>query len=136
MVSAISSVNQHIPNLEDLEIIRRLQSLGLNPTGNKSYDRQRLQAAEIQKQQYTLSSNSEPALNKLEGTGRDFSTMLSVVQETQPPHSNNIRNDQNGLINFPPPKQKPDVPDVAIGREMIGATQLAELNKLKLGLIA
>lgn len=134
MVSAISSVNQYIPNLRDLEIIRRLQSLGLNPSGDKSFDRQRLQAAEIHKKQYTLAANSEPALNKLEGTGRDFSATLSVVQNTQ---QTKVKGEsQNGLSHFPPQQYQPNSYDAASVREMVGANQLAELNKLKLGLIA
>lgn len=128
MVSSINSVNQYIPNMQDLEIIRRLQSLGLNPTGNKAFDRQRLQAAEIHKKQKTLAPNSEPALNKLEGTGRDFSTTFSVVQSTQPASYNEV---QNGLIN-----SVKEVNDVKALREMRGAEQIAELNKFRLGLIA
>ena len=132
MVSSINSVNQYIPNRQDLEIIRRLQSLGLNPTGNKAFDRQRLQAAEIHKKQKTLATNSEPALNKLEGTGRDFSTTFSVVQNTQP--GTGYNDVQNGLIHLP--QQSQNINDVAAGREMRGAVQLAELNKFRLGLTA
>ena len=132
MVSAINSVNQYMPNMQDLEIIRRLQSLGLNPTGNKAFDRQRLQAAEIQKKQMTLAPNSEPALNKLEGTGRDFSTTFSVVQSTQPGAA--YSDVQNGLIHLP--EQSSAVNDAAVGREMRGAVQIAELNKFRLGLTA
>ena len=132
MVSAINSVNQYIPNMEDLEIIRRMQSLGLSPSGDKAFDRQRLQAAEIQKRQSTLAANSAPALNRLEGTGRDFSATLSVIRNTQP--TNNVEGYQNGLIDFP--KSEQNFANVSDGRKMIGALQLAELNKLKLGLIA
>lgn len=114
--------------MQDLEIVRRLQSLGLNPTGNKAFDRQRLQAAEIHKKQKTLAPNSEPALNKLEGTGRDFSTTFSVVQSTQPAGYNEV---QNGLIN-----SVKEVNEVKALREMRGAEQIAELNKFRLGLTA
>ena len=51
MVSAISSINQYPVSTESLEIIRRLQSLGVAPTGNLSIDKQRLQTAELQKKQ-------------------------------------------------------------------------------------
>ena len=56
------------------------------------------------------------------------------MQNTQP---SEVKGDyQNGLLKFPQPQQNPSAYDAAIGREMVGANQLAELNKLKLGLIA
>ena len=58
MVSPVSSINQYSPNREVLEVVRRLQSLGLSATGNLDIDRQRLQTAELKKKQLTLATNS------------------------------------------------------------------------------
>lgn len=140
MVSAVSSINQNIPNLEDLEIIRRLQSLGLAPTGNKNYDKQRLQTAELQKKQVTLATNSEQNLNRLEGTGRDFSSMMNVIQSGQPTEitGNTQQNGLNTGSGFAV-GARPEALAIENNKfqySMIGANQLAELNKLKLGLIA
>ena len=119
MVTAVSSINQYIPNPEVLEVVRRLQSLGIAPTGNLGLDKQKLQAAEIIKRQKTLAPNSEQNLTRLEGTGKDFSSTLGVVKANNP-LSSNVEN------------------KVVKGHfyEMVGASQLAELNKLQLGLIA
>ncbi|MBO6273543.1 hypothetical protein J6O48_12300 [bacterium] len=144
MVSAVSSINQYIPNPEALEVIRRLQSLGVTPTGNLNIDRQRLQTAELQKRQITLASNSEQNLNKLEGTGKDFSSMLDNINKQLPAvicntnktsfnsiQTNEVFNNKN-VVPFSDAKETiKDSQD-----RMIGATQLGELNKIRLGLIA
>ena len=150
MVSAVSSINQYPVNTESLEIIRRLQSLGVTPTGNLSVDRQRLQKAELEKKQQTLASNSEQNLNRLEGTGNDFSSALNNARGMQSQSVSNIGGTQEtqpiGLINsvnFVQDNSKSvntgllqNVNGNIPAERMIGASQLAELNKLKLGLIA
>jgi len=149
MVSAISSINKYPVNTESLEIIRRLQSLGVTPTGNISIDKQRLQKAELEKKQQTLASNSEQNLTRLDGTGNDFSSALNSVRNIQSQNTGNIGGAQNvqsiGLVDnvrdisssnamrqLQPAAAEENIP----AERMIGATQLAELNKLKLGLIA
>ena len=135
MVSAVSSVNQYPVNREVLEVVRRLQSLGVAPTGDISLDRQRLQTAEFQKKQITLASNSEVNLTKLAGTGNDFSSTLDVVQNIQQVGETNglIKNaDSDIAVRL----GVMSVADAGLQDKMVGATQLAELNKLKLGLIA
>ena len=135
MVSAISSINQYPPNREVLEVVRRLQSLGLSSTGNINIDRQRLQTAEIKKKQLTLTSNSEPNLNKLQGTGNDFSSALNNISLNKIDNNSIGVTSQNDLINsFSANAQISDKTNNKYS--MIGASQLAELNKLKLGLIA
>ena len=146
MVSAVSSINQYIPNPEALEVIRRLQSLGVTPTGNLTTDRQRLQAAEIQKRQITLASNSEPNLQRLEGTNKDFSSILRTVDKQLPAviGNNNVQS-----IDYKKDKQTEEFNKLKIVQdhknnktpendpyEKIGLIQLAEQNKLRLGLIA
>lgn len=108
MVSAISS-NQNI-GYQNLEVMRRLQSLGINPTGNLNIDRQTLQRAEYVKRQKTLSVNNVKTLNNLKGSGLDFKDALNSVNTAEKTNTN---------IN--PTMQ-------------IGAMQIAELNKYQLGL--
>jgi hypothetical protein len=135
MVSAVSSVNQYPVNREVLEVVRRLQSLGVAPTGDISLDRQRLQTAEFQKKQITLASNSEVNLTKLAGTGKDFSSTLDLVQNIQQVGETNglIKNADSDIAAR---LGMMSVADAGLQQKMVGATQLAELNKLKLGLIA
>lgn len=145
MVSAISSVNKYPVDRETLEVVRRLQSLGVAPTGNISIDRQRLQTAELVKKQQTLAANSEVNLSKLEGTGNDFSSTVQFLQNSQP--TTDVRgtelNAHFGLVKSADSdnsgfglKQVPVSEDNILQYKMIGASQLAELNKLKLGLTA
>lgn len=149
MVSAISSINQYPVSTESLEIIRRLQSLGVAPTGNLSIDKQRLQTAELQKKQQTLASNSSQNLNRLEGTGNDFSSTLNNINSsqlsnksiggTQETQSIGLINGANTVSNSSSVAQISSVKNdngMVQADKMVGATQLAELNKLKLGLIA
>ncbi len=109
MVSAISS-NQFNIGYQGLEVMRRLQSLGINPTGNIATDRQILQKAEYVKRQNTLSANNVKNLNNLEGTGYAFKDALNAVNQTESTNKN---------IN---PAQQ------------TGAMQLAELNRYQLGI--
>lgn len=149
MVSAISSINQYPVSTESLEIIRRLQSLGVAPTGNLSIDKQRLQTAELQKKQQTLASNSSQNLNRFEGTGNDFSSTLNNINGsqlssksiggTQETQSIGLINGANTVSNSSSVAQISSVKNdngMVQADKMVGATQLAELNKLKLGLIA
>jgi hypothetical protein len=120
--------------------------LGVTPSGNIAIDRQRLQTAELQKKQQTLATNSEVNLTKLEGTGNDFSSTINFLQNSQP--TTDLRgtelNTQFGLIKGADSDTVRTgmrlVSDESEGNnlqyKMLGATQLAELNKLKLGLIA
>lgn len=108
MVSAIGS-NQNI-GYQSLEVMRRLQSLGINPTGNLNIDRQTLQRAEYVKRQKTLSVNNVQNLNNLEGSGLAFKDALNSVNTTEKTNTN---------IN--PTTQT-------------GAMQIAELNRYQLGL--
>lgn len=143
MVSAISSINQYPVNREALEIIRRLQSLGVTPTGNMTIDKQSLQKAELQKKQNTLASNSEQNLNSIQGTNKDFSSTLNNISGNQSVKTEGIQ--ETGFIknnetlgnSFGIQRTKSEQhPRANQEYEMQGATQLAELNKLKLGLIA
>lgn len=149
MVSAISSINQYPVSTESLEIIRRLQSLGVAPIGNLSIDKQRLQTAELQKKQQTLASNSSQNLNRLEGTGNDFSSTLNNINDsqisnksiggTQETQSIGLINGANTVSNSSSVAQISSVKNdngMVQADKMVGAMQLAELNKLKLGLIA
>ncbi|MCM1266058.1 MAG: hypothetical protein NC200_07650 [Candidatus Gastranaerophilales bacterium] len=145
MVSAISSINQTPVNREVLEVIRRLQSLGVRPTGNLSVDRQLLQQAELQKKQTTLATNSEQNLNSIQGTNKDFSSTLNniggqpqTIEGTQTTQEIGLIKvtDTNNSSSFGLQIPENEQAKTDIGYKMIGATQLAELNKLKLGLIA
>lgn len=148
MVSAVSSINQNQTDTEYLEIIRRLQSLGISPSGNLSADKQKLQQAELQKRQQTLASNSEQNLSKLNGTGNDFSSVLGSFSGNQVQNTSELENTQivqpvsfvdsmYGLNNAVSKTNLADSNITGVSAEkMTGAMQLAELNKLKLGLTA
>lgn len=113
MVAPIGS-NQYNIDYQSLEVIRRLQSLGIKPTGNISADRQTLQKAEYIKRQNTLSANNIQNLNNLEGSGFAFSDTLNSINQSTPSstvHNNSVQ-----------PSQQ------------IGASQIAMLNKYQLGL--
>lgn len=131
MVLSVSYINQYSQNNRELEVIRRLQSLGLAPTGDLVIDRQRLQAAELQKRQQTLASNSEPSLAKLEGSGEDFYSTFSNIKRVEGMNKKTSDNKELNLLNL---LEKDNVKNSH--NDMLGAYQLAELNKLKLGLIA
>ncbi len=109
MVSAINA-NQYNIGYQELEVMRRLQSLGINPTGNLSVDRQTLQRAEIVKRQNTLSAGNIQNLSNLEGSGFAFKDALNSVGKTE--STNTYQN----------PVQQ------------TGAMQIAELNRYQLGI--
>ena len=138
MVSSINSINRRpFANYKELEVIRRLESLGINSSDNLLVDRQNLQVAELKKKQSTLATNSEVNLYKIKNSGQDFlSTIKGVAQQGVVQKSDNIFQ-ENGLIENRSKlvlegMQKNYQPQF----EMVGATQIAQLNKLKLGLIA
>lgn len=146
MVSAVSSINQYPVDRESLEIIRRLQSLGVTPTGNISIDKQRLQTAELQKKQETLAANSEQNLSSIQGTDKDFSSTLNNIGGAQTQKTDNAQEvqpiapaDNSGTVYNSLKIQASNSSQNTSNSpeyQMLGATQLAELNKLKLGLIA
>ncbi len=113
MVAPIGS-NQYNIDYQSLEVIRRLQSLGINPTGNLNADRQTLQKAEYIKRQNTLSANNVQNLNNLEGSGFAFSDTLNSINQSTQTSTNNTNTVQ--------PNQR------------IGASQIAMLNRYQLGL--
>lgn len=143
MVSAINSLNQYSTDRELLEVVRRLQSLGVAPSGDLTIDRQRLQNAEYIKRHQTLATNSEINLAKLEGSGNDFSTMFETVQSINNFQKVSDITPNNGLINNINSGIAVDLGISSVSGEnkeklqyeMQGASQLAELNKLKLGLL-
>ena len=134
MYSPINSINQNQVSLQDLEIIRRLQSLGIQPTGNIATDRQILQQAELIKKQQTLATNSEQNLSRIEGTPKDFSTTLWYVGGLQDTSKNGLIENSETKRSFK--SQSIQQYNNMNPAKMVGATQIAELNKWKLGLIA
>lgn len=135
MVSSVNSINQYQLDYKDLEIIRRLQSLGIAPSGDRNADIQRLQVAELKKKQATLASNSEVNLNKLEGTGYDFSATLNGINSDMKLQSISDNCQENGFdacVNSNSARfiQQNNIAEY----RRVGAEQLALLNKLRLGL--
>ena len=121
-------------NLQELEIMRRLQSLGIQPTGNLSTDRQILQQAELAKKQQTLATNSAQNLTRINGTSNDFSTALSNISGVQDNSKNGLIENNETIRSFN--SQNIQQSNNLLAQKMIGASQIAELNKWKLGLIA
>jgi len=147
MVSSISSVNKYPIDRDILEVIRRLQSLGVAPSGNLNIDRQRLQKAELIKKQVTLATNSEQNLNRISGTEKDFSSMMEVAKKQLPAVIGDNKNEKINIVNlvkgrgFKANTSAASITDIEklnneYKYQMIGATQLGELNKIRLGLIA
>ncbi len=134
MVYPINSINHNQVNLQELEIIRRLQSLGIQPTGNLTTDKQILQQAELAKKQQTLATNSEQNLTRINGTSSDFSATLSNISGVQNVSENGLI--ENGETSKNSLSQIIRQADRTKPCNMVGATQIGELNKWKLGLIA
>ena len=107
MVSSINSLNSSNIGFHELEVMRRLQSLGVRPTGNLLRDRQLLQQAEFYKLQSTLSMNNN---TNQKDFGYRFEDTLNAL--------NNSNNEQNKVL----------------AKNMTGATQIASLNRFNLGL--
>ena len=72
-------------NRESLELIKNLQSLGLNATGRLSADRQTLQVAEYQKLKQTLAPTNEQKIQNAE-------TQFSTIMQTGSVEANNSSN--------------------------------------------
>lgn len=134
MVYPVNSINHNQMNLQELEIMRRLQSLGIQPTGNLSTDRQILQQAELAKKQQTLATNSAQNLTRINGTSNDFSTALSNISGVQDNSKNGLIENNETTRSFN--SQNIQQSNNLLAQKMIGASQIAELNKWKLGLIA
>jgi len=134
MVYPVNSINHNQMNLQELEIMRRLQSLGIQPTGNLSTDRQILQQAELAKKQQTLATNSAQNLTRINGTSNDFSTALSNISGVQDNSKNGLIENNETIRSFN--SQNIQQSNNLLAQKMIGASQIAELNKWKLGLIA
>lgn len=102
-------------NRESLEVIKNLQSLGVNATGRLSTDRQNLQIAEYNKLKQTLEPTNE---QKIQEAPVQFDTMLKEGGQTQGVEQTS----NNGLFDNQEVK-------IAVDNK-IGATQLAKLNKM------
>jgi hypothetical protein len=132
MVSSVNSINQYQVNYKELEVMRRLQSLGINPSGNLSADRQTLQIAETEKKRSTLATNSEVNLSRIEGTRSDFSSTVKALGNLTIGSEAGLPDHGYGMMNVAGTEKDMSSASYA----MVGATQIAELNKLKFGLIA
>ena len=112
-------------NRESLELIKNLQSLGLNATGRLSADRQTLQVAEYQKLKQTLAPTNEQKIQNAE-------TQFSTIMQTGSVEANNNITTQAMQVQASNSTQ-----EIAQAVEnKTGATQLAELKKYQLGLVA
>lgn len=112
-------------NRESLELIKNLQSLGLNATGRLSADRQTLQVAEYQKLKQTLAPTNEQKIQNAE-------TQFSTIMQTGSVEANNNITTQAMQVQASNSTQ-----EIAQAVEnKTGATQLAELKKYQLGLAA
>ena len=112
-------------NRESLELIKNLQSLGLNATGRLSADRQTLQVAEYQKLKQTLAPTNEQKIQNAE-------TQFSTIMQTGSVEANNNTTTQTMQVQASNSTQ-----EIAQAVEnKTGATQLAELKKYQLGLAA
>ena len=112
-------------NRVSLELIKNLQSLGLNATGRLSADRQTLQVAEYQKLKQTLAPTNEQKIQNAE-------TQFSTIMQTGSVEANNNTTTQTMQVQASNSTQ-----EIAQAVEnKTGATQLAELKKYQLGLAA
>lgn len=110
-------------NRESLELIKNLQSLGLNATGRLSADRQTLQVAEYQKLKQTLAPTNE---QKIQNAETQFSTIMQF---------GNVQNNANQVMESQVATNNKQEIAQAVENKT-GATQLAELKKYQLGLVA
>ena len=107
MVSSVNPLYSSNISLHELEVLRRLQSLGVRPSGNLLRDRQMLQQAEFHKLQSTLSVNNT---NNSNNNSYRFEDTLNAL--------NNVKSSQNASLQ----------------QNMPGATQIASLNRFSLGI--
>lgn len=111
MVYPIGSFNQNNYNYEQRKLIRTLQSLGVDSSGNYGLDRHLLQRAEYAKLKSTLSAQSEQNLNKLNDSGQSFYDTISASLKTNKPEYS-----------------------LSSDTSTSGANQIALLNRYQLGL--
>ena len=104
-------------NRDTLSVIKNLQSLGEGATGNMVYDRQNLQIAEYEKIKNTLSPANEQRIQK---ASTSFGSLINSSPES---------------FQLQPMKMSKDVPQTPINNQ-VGASQLAEINKIMHGLVA
>lgn len=112
-------------NRESLELIKNLQSLGVNATGRLSTDRQTLQIAEYQKLKQTLTPTNE---QKIQNAETPFSTIMQTGSVEQNNNTIQAMQVQSSVDNTQEISQAVE--------NKTGATQLAELKKYQLGLVA
>ncbi len=92
-------------DLEYQRIIRELRALGLEPTGDKSTDKSRLEAAKAQK-----------------SAQNDYEIQIQTVENVKKPDKAGSLSDADFAKNIP----------TEAAQNMRGAEQLGQLNKLKL----
>ncbi len=92
-------------DLEYQRIIRELRALGLEPTGDKSTDKSRLEAAKAQK-----------------SAQNDYEIQIQTVENVKKPDKAGPLSDTDFAKNTP----------IEAAQNMRGAEQLGQLNKLKL----
>lgn len=92
-------------DLEYQRIIRELRALGLEPTGDKSTDKSRLEAAKAQK-----------------SAQKDYEIQIQTVENVKKPDKAGPLSDADFAKNIP----------TEAAQNMRGAEQLGQLNKLKL----
>lgn len=107
MVSSVNPLYSSNISLHELEVLRRLQSLGVRPSGNLLHDRQILQRAEFKKLQSTLSVNNADVSKE---ASYRFSDTLYALNSTK------------------------SVQENSSAQNMTGATQVASLNRFNLGI--
>ncbi len=120
---------------EALSLIRNMQSLGMEPTGRLTNDRQTLQMAEYAKAKDTLSlSNTQ----RLENATTSFDSMVSP-QNVEETHSVAQTALTNEVAQMQATKQTGSTNNNEMQVEAIqrtGATQLGKENKVMHGLAA
>lgn len=131
MSLSVNTLNSSYTNNDYLRTVRNLQSLGVDASGNPSYDRQNLQVAEYSKRQDLL-ANPTTALNNAQV---NFQSTISQMQNignvspTQPVGNVNATNSTQAVS--PSSDATKIYPE-----QQVGATQLGELNKIRLGIVA
>lgn len=111
-------------NRESLELIKNLQSLGMNATGRLSTDRQTLQVAEYEKLKQTLGPTNE----QIQNAETPFSAIMQTGNAEIGSNSEQAMQTQSTLNSTQEISQAVE--------NKTGATQLAELKKYQLGLVA
>lgn len=139
MSLSVNSIKSQSYNTDYLKTVRNLQSLGVAPTGNDTHDRQNLQVAEYDKKKDTLSGSNAASLGNAQ---TNFQATIQQVQGANGVNGVQGVNSSNAISGLSAssviqPTQATDTSNqTSLAEQQIGATQLGELNKLKLGLIA